>query len=351
MIDAETMSSIDMVRASTRGIVKHGDLSRIRKLRYTREGFDREVWSTICELGWPGLRLPESSGGSGLGLLAYTALTEELGRGLVPEPLIPAMLASALLPATSLESQLKGETLVLPAWQDARNTLAPQQQLDFANGRLNATKVYVPMAAAASAFLVIGQGQHAIVDANSPGVSIEASGTQDGSSFATVRFRDALCKVFEADAGPPLAEAALATAAYLLGVMRAAIEMTVGYLKTRVQFGKTIGQFQVLQHMAVDMQLEAEVTSASIEAAALQWDLDGPTAAAQASISRAKARASSSAMKVTRDAIQLHGGIGFTDEHDIGLYLRKAMVAKESFGGTKLHRANFARLKPVGDQA
>jgi alkylation response protein AidB-like acyl-CoA dehydrogenase len=350
MIDADVLSSMEMIRDSARGIVSHGDLSRIRKLRYTSPGFDRAVWSEMCELGWPALRLPEDKGGSDLGLLAYTALAEELGRGLVPEPLIPAVLASSLLEGGALDQHLSGEKLVIPAWQDAHGMLAPQGTLEVTDGKLTAKKRYVRMAGGADAFLIIGAGQAALVAADAPGVTVEAAVTQDGGHIATVRFEGTRCTIWDADPAPALAEAALATASYLLGVMQTAVEMTVAYLKTRVQFGQTIGNFQILQHMAVDMKLEVEVTAASIEAAALQWDNDGPMPAAYAAISRAKARASSAALKVTRDAIQLHGGIGFTDEHDIGLCLRKAMVEAAAFGGAKEHRANFARLKPVTEE-
>ncbi|TCM47198.1 alkylation response protein AidB-like acyl-CoA dehydrogenase [Rhizobium sp. PP-F2F-G48] len=351
MIDPDILSSMEMIRDSARGIVSPGDLGRIRKLRYGSPGFDRKVWSDMCELGWPALRTPEEKNGAGLGLLAYVALAEELGRGLVPEPLIPAVLASALLEGEALDSHLSGEKLVIPAWQDARGALSPEQLLDVTDGKVIGTKLYVPMAGSADFFLVVGKTQAALVAADASGVELELAGTQDGGSFATVRFEGARCEVLDVNPVPALAEAALATAAYSLGIMQTATEMTVAYLKTRVQFGKAIGQFQILQHMAVDMRLEVEVLSASIEQAALQWDTDGPTPAARAAISRAKARASTAAMKVTRDAVQLHGGIGFTDEHDIGLCLRKAMVASEAFGGAKPHRANFAHLKPLGEDA
>jgi alkylation response protein AidB-like acyl-CoA dehydrogenase len=351
MLDEDILSAIEMIRDSAQGITTPGDLTRIRKLRYQTPGFDRAVWGEICDLGWPALRIPETQGGVGLGLLASAALAEELGRGLLPEPLIPAALAAALLKDEALEQQLSGEVLVIPAWQDSRGTLAPDEPLSIKEGKLTATKLYVPMGAGADAFLVIGAGQVALVKADAPGVSVETATTQDGGNLVTVRFDNAPCEAWDADASPALAEATLATAAYCLGLMQTALKMTVAYLKDRVQFGKTIGQFQILQHMAVDMALEIEVSRASIEQAASLWDETGPTPAALAAISRAKARASSAVLKVTRDAVQLHGGIGFTDEHDIGLCLRKAMVQAASFGGAKQHRARFAQLKPLSEKA
>ena len=351
MIHADVQSSIDMIRESARGIVRGTDLTRIRKLRYTSPGFDRAVWREMCELGWPALRLPEEEGGVGLGLLPYCALAEELGRGLVPEPLIPAVLASSLLKGEALERHLSGEALVIPAWQNARDTLGPQGELGIAEGKVTAAKLHVPLAAGADAFLVIGPTQAVLVAADAPGIAVASEQTQDGGTVAAIRFDAVPGTALAVDPRPPLAEAALASAAYLLGLMEAALDMTVAYLKTRVQFGKTIGNFQILQQMAVDLKLEVEVTRASVEAAALQWDSEGPTPGAYASVSRAKAKASAASLKVGRDCIQLHGGIGFTEEHDIGLFLRKAMVVAPWFGGAGAHRAEFARLKPVREAA
>ena len=169
--------------------------------------------------------------------------------------------------------------------------------------------------------------------------------------MATVVFENAEAMAIDVNPAPALAEATLATSAYLLGLMDAALEMTVDYLKTRVQFGRTISNFQVLQHMAVDLKLETQVTRASVEDAALRWDRYGPTPETYAAVSRTKARASQAALKLTRDVIQLHGGIGFTDEHDIGLYLRKTIVTGAQFGSADCHRANYARLKPLEEEA
>lgn len=351
MLDSETLSAIEMIRDSARAIVPPGDLTRIRRLRQQGPGFDRAVWGEICGLGWPALRVPEDRGGVGLGALAYCALAEELGRGLVPEPLIPAVLASALLEGEALAGHLSGAALVLPAWADARGAAGPQGPLDIADGRLTATRLHVPVAAGADAFVVIGTDRAMLVAADAPGVTLTEARMQDGTTTATLRFEGARGRILAADPQPALAEAALATAAYLLGLMEQALDITAAYLKTRVQFGKTIGQFQILQHMAVDLKLEIEVTRASVEAAAAQWDAEGPTAAALSAVSRAKARASAAAMKVTRDCVQLHGGIGFTDEHDIGLFLRKAMVEAPRFGGAAQHRAAYARLNPLTPEA
>lgn len=351
MISEDVQSAMDMIRESTGGIVTPDDLSRVRALRYTSPGFDRALWSDICAMGWPALRLSEDRGGVDLGMQPYCALSEELGRGLLPEPLIGGALVAALLDGEVLEHHLSGALLVLPAWQDSHDALAPEQPLALTGNRLTATKHYVALAEGADMFLVIGNDGAALVAADAPGVTVESKQSQDGGNLATVHFDAALVRIYRTDPHGAFAEAALASSAYLLGLMEAALGMTVDYLKTRNQFGQTIGNFQVLQHMAVDLKLEVEVTRASVEDTALRWDRDGMKPETLAAVSRTKARASAAALKLTRDAVQLHGGIGFTDEHDIGLYLRKALVVAAQFGSAACHRKAFADLKPLTREA
>ena len=128
--------------------------------------------------------------------------------------------------------------------------------------------------------------------------------------------------------------------------MEQAFRLTLEFLKTRHQFGKPIGSFQALQHRAADLKLQQELTRASIAAAASTLDGVAARPARQAAVSRAKARAATAAMLVTRQAVQLHGGVGYTDEYDVGLYLRRSMVLSNQFGSATAHRARFARLAP-----
>lgn len=347
MIDPDIRESMHLVRESARGIVRPGDLTRIRKLRYTQPGFDLSIWREMCEMGWPALRLPEAPDGSPESILLYCTLAEELGAGLLPEPLVPATLVASLLPEEARAQHLAGDKLVVPAWQDNREALAPAVPLAIMDNRLQCVKRYVPGAVGADAFLVIGSTGAALVEADAPGVEITSSETQDGGNFATVAFNAPITAIIDIDPKPAFAEAALATSSYLLGLIDAALAMTIDYLKTRVQFGKPIGSFQALQHMAVDLMLEATLTRASIENAAVGWDRNRESTAAYAAISRARVRASRAASIITRNCIQLHGGIGFTDEHDIGLYLRKAMVTVNQFGSAAAHAAHYATLRPI----
>lgn len=339
-----------MLRDSAAAIAPPGgDLRRIRALRYQTPGYDPAIWRQMCEMGWLGLRLPEAAGGSALGMREFCALCEQLGAGLVPEPLIPAALAARALPTARLAPVLAGESLVLPAWQEAPNSLHPHGTTTLRDGKLNGTKVFVPLAAGAHEFLVSSTNGLALVPCDAPGLTLTTDKTQDGGNFGTLRLDNTPAEPIPGDLTEALEEATLATAAYLLGVMDRVFALTLDYLKTRQQFGKPIGSFQALAHRAVDLRIQVNLTRASVEAAAATWDAGGPLPHRQAAVSRAKHRANFAAMLVTKQAIQLHGGIGNTDDYDAGLFLRKAMVLTASYGNAALHRARFAALSPEAD--
>jgi alkylation response protein AidB-like acyl-CoA dehydrogenase len=347
----ERAESLRMIRDSAAAVApRGGDLKRVRDLRFTEPGFDRAVWREMAAMGWPGLRLPEEVGGSGLGMAAFCALAEELGAGLVPEPLIPVAMAARLLPPGHLPALLGGERIVIPAWQERPNSLDAAGATQLRDGRLTGRKVFVPMAAGADAFLVTVPGGLALVARDASGLELVVDQTQDGGNFGTLTFADTPAEPVPGDPAEALDEAALATAAYLLGVMDRAFAMTLDYLKTRQQFGKLIGSFQALQHRAVDLQIQVALTRASVEAAAATLDGGAPAAVRQAAVSRAKARAAEAAMFVTKQCIQLHGGIGYTDAYDVGLFLRKAMVLAPLYGAAALHRARFAAVSPEDDE-
>jgi alkylation response protein AidB-like acyl-CoA dehydrogenase len=336
---------IGLIRDSAAAVAPPGgDLRRIRALRFTRPGFDPAIWATMGELGWPGLLVPEASGGAGLGMQAFCALVEQLGAGLVPEPLVEVATAALIHPGL-----LAAGKIVLPAWQERANTLGPGETTVLRGDRLTGKKLFIPMAAGAAAFLVVTPGGNALVAADAPGVTLTLAGTQDGGHFGTLTLEDAPAERVGGDAAAALEAATLATAASLLGVMERAFALTLDYLKTRQQFGRAIGSFQALQHRAVDLQVQIALTRASIAAAARLLDADAGLAARRAAVSRAKARASEAAMLVTREAVQLHGAIGYTDEYDVGLFLRRAMVLANLYGGAALHRARHAATEPETD--
>ena len=340
MADAENLR---LIRDSAAAFAPRGDLRRGRALRFTDPGFDPAVLRQMGEMGWLGLRVPEAQGGAGLGMAEFCVVAEEMGAALAPEPLIACATSAALRPDPAV---LAGETFVPLAWQERPDALGAAPETVFAGGQVTGRKLFVPAAAAASAFIVTTGAGLAVVQREAPGVSVDTARLQDGGQVAAVGFDGAPATAFEADPVDALEDATLATAAMLLGVMEQAFAITLDFLRTRQQFGKPIGSFQALQHKAADLKLQVELTRASVEAAAATVDSGAALHARQAAVSRAKARAATAAMLVTRQAIQLHGGVGYTDEYDVGLYLRRAMVLSNQFGSAAAHRARFARLMP-----
>jgi alkylation response protein AidB-like acyl-CoA dehydrogenase len=343
--------SLRMIRDSAAAVApRRGDLRRVRALRFTEPGFDRTVWRQMCDMGWTGLRVSEEAGGAGLGTQEFCALAEELGAGLVPEPLIEVAMAARLLTGEHLSGVLSGETIIIPAWQEHANSLNLTEATTVTDDRVSGMKLFIRAAAGADAFLVTVPRGLAVVQRDAQGVTLKLDRTQDGGHFGTLILDRAAAEIIAGDAAPALEEATLATAAYLLGVMDRAFEITLDYLKTRQQFGRLIGSFQVLQHRAADLKIQIALTRASVAAAAITMDESKDLALRRAAVSRAKARASEAAMLVTRQAIQLHGGIGYTDEYDIGLFLRKAMVLANLYGSPALHRARFAAVAPETEE-
>ncbi len=342
----EIAESLRMIRDSAAAVAPRGDLRRIRALRFTDPGFERATWEKMCALGWPALALPEAEGGSGLGMRGFAALAEELGAGLVPEPLIGAAMAARVLCGAPLAALLDGTSLVIPAWQERPNSLEAGADTALSEGRLTGTKIFVPMAGGADFFLVPARGGLALVPRDGTGLTLAMERTKDGGTFGTLTMDRAPAMPVPGRLERALEEATLAAAAYLLGVARRAFAITLGYLATRVQFGRPIASFQALRHRAADLKIQWELTRASVHAAAATLDRESDLAACRAAVSRAKARAADAALLITRQAVQLHGAIGYTDEADIGLFLRKAMVHANLYGSAALHRGRYAALAP-----
>lgn len=337
--------SLRMIRDSAAAVMPaDGGLGRVRALRFTLPGIDPAVWEAMGAMGWIGLRLPEEAGGIGLGMAEACALQEELGRALVPEPLVAGALSARLLAAVGeaarLPALLAGESLVLTAWQQSDDSLD-------APGDTTAPRLFIPMAAAAEAFLLPVQEDGRLALYLAEDARPDLLKTQDGGHVGRLPpgLGDARRLAADATGAMQLAldEAALGTAAYLLGLMERCFEMTLDYLRARQQFGKALGSFQALQHRAADLKIQLVLTRASVEGAAADLDAGAEGDARRALVSRAKARAAEAAMRVTREAVQLHGAIGYTDEYDVGLFLRKAMVTANAFGSAALHRARYMR--------
>jgi alkylation response protein AidB-like acyl-CoA dehydrogenase len=312
------------------------------------------------ELGWLGILVPDSAGGLGLGLTELALVLEQAGRGLVCEPIGLAAAAAAALaqgraPHPMLERAMSGAALVVPALQEGAfgdDPLAPRTQASGEGGmlRLSGTKTFV-CADGADGFLVSATGRDGpelcYVARDARGCTLSATPTVDGRSLATLTLKDApadpvASRQSSRNAVDALHSLALiALSAELLGVMEKAQEITFDYLRIRKQFGKLIGSFQALQHKAVDIYTRTEATRSlvfQIAANADPYRIDPALAVAL------KAKASEDSLFVTQACIQLHGGIGFTDEHEIGLYLKRAMLLSSLLGNAAAQRRRYVAL-------
>ncbi|MBO9422647.1 acyl-CoA dehydrogenase family protein [Labrenzia sp. R4_2] len=333
-----------------------GGSGRTRKLRDADTGFSKEMIGELAEAGVFGVAVPEENGGLGMGLAAAGVIAEEAGRVLAPEPVVATIgLVTGLLRRLCpdhrlLEMVIAGETVLATAWQERGPTgVAASRSCRYADGKLTGAKAWVGGAVEADGFLVVAEGGDgtvlAYVEAGAAGLSVDGRQQADGSALGELSFSGAAAGCL---AEGPDVEAALAgavndatalAAAELVGLSGRAFEIVLDYVKTREQFDKPIGAFQVIQHRAVDLHVMQEVAEAGVREALSVMDdtaVDPQMHARQAS--RAKARAGAAAKKITREAIQLHGAVGYTDEFDIGLYLNRALVLSAWLGDDAYHR-------------
>jgi len=332
--------TVRMLRDSLAFLAKEGRMAAVRAARHTRSGFDSGEWGAIASLGLLSIFVPEERGGSGLGVTEAAAVAEELGKGLAPQALVNAIVAAPLLPDDILENVLSGDRVALPAWQeDPVDPLKLEAQVD--EDAVTGVKSYIPYARVATDFLVLTTDGFVAVPADGVGVSLTCDKLHDGGHLGRLTLDRAAGQRLKGDANLFANAIMLCNAGYLLGVSQRAFEITQAYIQTREQFGRPIGSFQALQHRAVDMMLEIELLRAGLDRAVRIF---GDPSSDAPVVSRIMARAATTAMSVTRKAVQMHGGIGFTDEADIGLYLRKAMVVANSMGTPKWHRQRFAKL-------
>jgi alkylation response protein AidB-like acyl-CoA dehydrogenase len=330
-----------------------------RGLRGKTPGFSPARLREAGELGWLGMLVPASADGLGLGLTELALVLEQAGRELVCEPIGPAAIAAAALaqghaPHPMLPPMMRGEALVVPAIQESVHAGDPRALRTQAAGdrapRLTGTKVSV-CADGAEGFLVSAAGADGpslyYVARTAAGVSLAEQQSVEGRRLATLTLREAPADPVPArqssrSAPEALTDLALiALSAELLGVMEGAQERTFEYMRIRKQFGKPIGSFQALQHKAVDIYIKTEVTRSllyQVAAANDPYRIDPAQAVA------VKAKASEDALAVTQACIQMHGGIGFTDEHDIGLYLKRAMLLSSLLGNAAAQRRRYADI-------
>jgi alkylation response protein AidB-like acyl-CoA dehydrogenase len=367
-----------MLRDSARGLISDkAPVSHLRQLRDSKDeiGFSRELWKTFAEMGFSGLLVPEQFGGSGLGAVEAGIVMEEIGRTLMPSPfLATSVLAASALSRGGSEAQ---KSQHLPAIADGsllaalavdegakhRPLQTRMQAVRSGNGfRLNGDKSLVVDGHTAGLLIVAartagGAGEKNgvtlfLVDPKAKGTAIERTIMVDSHNAARIVFDNvevnADSVLGEVDQGYPLLEGVLnvgrgAVASEMVGLSEEVFGRTVAYLKERKQFGKAIGEFQALQHRAAQLYIDIEITRAAVLKALQALDADAANAASAVAV--AKARAGTTATLAVQEGVQMHGGMGMTDQFDIGFFMKRARVCQELFGDSNFHTDQLARAK------
>lgn len=370
-MDFELTDEQAMFRDSVRRWVDGYGFEERQAIARSEEGFSRAKWSEMAELGWLMAALPESAGGLGFGAIETAVIAEELGRALVLEPYVPVVvMAGKLLEhadgaghhAELLQAIGTGEALVAVAHNehDARGDISFVETRATRNGdswRIDGCKTVAP--ATADRFIVSarisGDGGDRdgiglfLVDARAPGITLRRYRLIDGSAACDllidkVRLGDEAVIGTAGDGAEPLAvataHALVALCAEAVGVMDQALWITRDYLRTRQQFGTIIGSFQALQHRAADMYIAVECARAMVQYGLAH--LDTPPDERDQAMSGMKARVGQLGHFVCGQAIQLHGGIGVTEEYVIGHHFKRMTVIESQFGSTATHLGRVA---------
>jgi alkylation response protein AidB-like acyl-CoA dehydrogenase len=334
---------------------------RVREIAASDDGFDAAGWGEMAELGWPGLALPEEWGGQGLGIVELAVLFEEMGYALAPSPLFSNTIAGLALSFCGNDDQrdrylrplAAGERRGTPALWDAGTPATPgtytlEARADGDGLVLDGEKILVPDAASADFFLVAtSDGRRHLVERDADGVTVTHEPAMDPTRrFSSVRLdgvRVAAADTLpgeEADYYPVFFRLCVALAAESTGIAQRTMEMAVEYAKDRQQFGRPIGAYQAVSHRCAQMLLETENARSAFYGAA--WAADAEPESLPLAASMAKAYAGDAGWRVPDASIQVHGGIGFTWEHDLHFFLKRGRANAAIFGDSKWHRERVA---------
>jgi alkylation response protein AidB-like acyl-CoA dehydrogenase len=367
-----------LLRDSARNLIADkAPVSQLRALRDNtdKDGFSRDFWRTFAEMGFTGLLVPEEFGGSGLGCVEAGIVAEEIGHTLVPSP----FLASSVLAASALKrAGSKGQQAeYLPKIADGSiigalasdeggkhrpHTITLKATRSGNGFKLNGAKAFVVDGHVADVLIVAARTAGGdsdakgitlfMVDPKMKGVAIERTIMVDAHNAARIAFSDvevtADSVLGEVDQGGEALDGVLnigrgVVASEMLGVADEAFVRTAQYLKERKQFGKFIGEFQALQHRISHLYVDLEITRAAVLKALQTLDEDFDNAAPIVSV--AKARAGTSGTLAVQEGLQMHGGIGMTDQFDIGLFMKRLRVCQELFGDSNFHANRLAELR------
>jgi len=367
-----------MLRDSARGFINEkAPVAHLRKMRDDRDatGFSRDLWKGFAEMGFAGLLVPENFGGSGLGTVEAGIVLEEIGRNLMPSPFLSTavLAASALVRGGNAEQQAAYlpkiadgsliATLAVDEGAKHKPLSIAMQAVRAGNGfKLNGAKALVVDGHVADLLIVAARtsgsaGERGgltlfLVDPKAKGVAIERTVMVDAHNAARITFDNvevsADAVLGEVDQGGELLDAVLnigrgAVASEMVGLSEEVFNRTVTYLKERKQFGKLIGEFQALQHRAAQLYIDIEISRAAT-LKALQT-LDQDAAKADHAVAVAKAHAGTTATRAVQEGVQMHGGMGMTDQFDIGLFMKRARVCQELFGDNNYHAERLAEAR------
>jgi alkylation response protein AidB-like acyl-CoA dehydrogenase len=363
-----------LLKRSAKDFLKENSpISKLRRLRDNQDitGYDKTLWRAMADMGWTALTIPQAYGGLGFGYTGLGQILEETGRTLAASPLVSTTLLGAtainfggnvLQKEAWLPQIAAGEQVVGFALEEGKHH-NPNQHSTFATTSpygyvLNGIKTTVIDGHLADILLVVASTDTGIelfiVDAKAKGISIKRVITMDSRNYATVQLEAVAvgenAKLANYGDGAALLEKTLdigriGLAAEMLAGIQEAFERTIAYLKERVQFGKRIGSFQALQHRASQMFCEIELCKSVVLKALQAIDEDSNELAKLASL--AKAKLGQTYQLVSNEAIQMHGGIGMTDEEEIGFFIKRARVLQRLLGDSNFHLDRLARMKGI----
>ena len=373
ILNEEQQSLKDIAREF---LQKNAPVTHFRKIRDTENelGYDEALWKEMVDLGWSGILIPEEYGGFDFGMVGMGSIFEEMGKTLTPSPLFSTGVLGASL--ISLGGNNSQKQSLLPKIVDGSLTTAlaleegnrhspysinTKAVKDGDNFKISGEKTFVIDGHTAGLLIVAARTDGSIddssgislflVDPNSKGIEITKTSMVDSRNAASIQFKDAIVSsseiLGEQNNGAGILEevldrAQIAISAEMLGNASQAFDITLEYLKERKQFGAVIGTFQALQHRAAEMYSELELTKSSVIAACNAVDENSNDLKRMASL--AKFKAGETNYLVTNEAVQMHGGVGVTDEYDVGLYMKRARVTEQIFGNSEYHLDRYATL-------
>ena len=346
------------------------DVSRLRPMREGGENFNSDLWREMCDLGWAGLLAKEESGGLGLGADCFGIICRELGRVVAPEPLIEIGAAVALLSRLDadkllLASLIDGSSLVSIALTDPEEYLGEKiptiKATQDSNGYLlTGTAPGVSYGTDMDQFILPAdlEGQVALflVKKETEGVAVSGIDLADGSTQATINLSSVAVVANNLLSSGEEAEKALnyvrdlariSISAYLVGLSESIFDITLDYLRTRTQFGQAIGSFQALQHRAVDLFIQKVIAGSVLDETLQGFYRENSDTVRHHLSCRAKYRANEAALLISREAVQMHGGMGYTEECNVGLFLNRALVLVSRLGTSTYHAERFGRSELV----